>query len=775
MKQKVFLAVVALFMLFAGSLQTKADSNKDYYSKVVVNATPLGAGKVYAAYNGGDYKEGGAESGKVTQKDAPTHAYKIKAVANDGYTFSQWDDGDTNAERTDISVTAAESVEDATVTYTATFTADNYTITLVPGAGSVAWTEKAYTIESDDVDLPTPTPNDPSYQFDGWYDNDAFTGDRVTKVAKGSFGNKTFYANYVQQLTPDIDGEDKTLHVDDNVASGFSFVNVSNTPADASDGSNFYYTIEQNVTSTQTCPGHETEVVAYDAENNKLIAYNAGTATITFTQNATALYVAAEESYTITVEKLANAITINGEANYTLSVPFGKQLTVASANPANTIVVEQTSGAEFATYDDAKGIITTGMAVGLATWNISQDEDYKYLPADAMLTVNVEPAAETESYVLIHDDEESLNMYGGTKSYAVSNYPKRLSIQVKRQGAGTQGFTVKYNGVTVLDIANGDLTTDWKTFTADLDGSVIANVEISSGGTLNKYYRNLRVTRKTYLNVDGPIYLSDKVSATMTVDWSCANGGDLKIVCDNDKFTFSQTTIAGVDNNDGKTDITVTYNGEGSDQGTITIFNDVYRKDVRVICTAGETINISDAGFATYAVPFNATITRNGAEVWYVSGWTSESLTFSKYEGETLLKGEGILLKQGSTSVTFTPTAEECLALEGNKLKGNIVPTAFAEGEIFILSNGDNGVGFYPNTAGTLKAGKAYLVRREWETAAGGAIGEFQMLFDDETDIQAVPEAEEKQQLTSIYNLAGQRIAGLQKGINIVNGKKILK
>lgn len=859
-------------------------------------------------------------------------------------------------------------------TFWAKFSPINYTITLNPSEGTIDPTELTYTIESDDVILPTPTPNDPSYQFDGWYDNDAFTGDRVTKVAKGSYGNKTFYAHYVQQLTPDIDGEDKTLHVDDNVASGFSFVNVSNTPADASDGSNFYYTIVQNVTSTQKCPGHETEVVAYDAENNKLIAYNAGTATITFTQNATALYVAAEESCTITVEKLANAITINGETNYTISVPFGSQRTIASANPANTIVVEQTSGAEFATYAD--GIITTGMTEGQATWNISQAEDYKYLPANATLTVNVEPAAEDVAYVL-YDVNGGSQFTGGTSgNMELSGPADKLYFDADFTG-GAINTSVKaqysVDGSTWVDVPGANAKKKGSYGPYDLSETNAKYIRFVATGSLTQYYKNIKVTRKTYLNVEdlavnetaegNPTFLGEQGQATMTVDWSCANGGDLKILCDNDKFTFSQTTIAGVDNNNGKTDITVTYNSDavGTEEGHVTIYNDVYRKDITIsgtvlapftslaelashweagkvvqfrgrvqvvqvkggapdafVCegnqenhtfivgasclngiesgkwvtvqgklwydkrgnwtwankegcslvTVGEpedgtytprtlttepteadlfqyvkmqnvrkvdnvlvfgdgkkkiekeqwwwgdydnalydeiygvivsnnettpwkeiqicsgtkaaqqteTINISEAaGFATYAVPFNAAITRNGdAEVWYVSDWTAESLKFTKYEGETLQKGEGVLLKEGNSSVTFTPTDAECQALDGNKLNGNIVPTVFEAGSIFILSNGANGVGFYPNTAGTLKAGKAYLKKSEWEAVAGSAIGEFQMLFDDEeTGIGNVNENVNENQ--SIYNLAGQRIAGLQKGINIVNGKKILK
>ncbi|MCR4579414.1 MAG: SUMF1/EgtB/PvdO family nonheme iron enzyme [Treponema sp.] len=45
--------------------------------------------------------------------------------------------------------------------------------------------------------LPTLTYSDPSYQFAGWYESSDFSGTPVTKIEKGSSGNKTLYARFV--------------------------------------------------------------------------------------------------------------------------------------------------------------------------------------------------------------------------------------------------------------------------------------------------------------------------------------------------------------------------------------------------------------------------------------------------------------------------------------------------------------------------------------------------------------------------------------------------
>ncbi len=80
-------------------------------------------------------------------------------------------------------------------------------------------------------------------------------------------------------------------------------------------------------------------------------------------------------------------------------------------------------------------------------------------------------------------------------------------------------------------------------------------------------------------------------------------------------------------------------------------------------------------------------------------------------------------------------------------------------------------VGFYlVNSGQTIPAGKAYL-----NTAGGGAVKEFLTFdFDDATAIAKIQDSGSKIQDSEIFNLAGQKMSKLQKGVNIVNGKKVL-
>ena len=79
-------------------------------------------------------------------------------------------------------------------------------------------------------------------------------------------------------------------------------------------------------------------------------------------------------------------------------------------------------------------------------------------------------------------------------------------------------------------------------------------------------------------------------------------------------------------------------------------------------------------------------------------------------------------------------------------------------------------MGFYKATTGIIKAGKAYL-----EPGDASGIKAFYFDGDDATSIKDLNDLNDSNDSKGlIYNLAGQRLQKMQKGINIVNGKKIL-
>ena len=96
-------------------------------------------------------------------------------------------------------------------------------------------------------------------------------------------------------------------------------------------------------------------------------------------------------------------------------------------------------------------------------------------------------------------------------------------------------------------------------------------------------------------------------------------------------------------------------------------------------------------------------------------------------------------------------------------------PAGFtANGNQYILAK-DNGVVAFYKAEGAITEGKGYV-----EITDGSGVKALFFEDDDATAIQTIDNG----QLTTvgaIYNVAGQRLQKMQKGINIVNGKKVLK
>ena len=102
-----------------------------------------------------------------------------------------------------------------------------------------------------------------------------------------------------------------------------------------------------------------------------------------------------------------------------------------------------------------------------------------------------------------------------------------------------------------------------------------------------------------------------------------------------------------------------------------------------------------------------------------------------------------------------------------NELQGTGFATE-ADGTMYVLANVEDKVGFYKATAGTtIPAGKAY-----YQSTSG--VKAFFFAEDNATAIEMV-NGQSSMVNGSIFNLAGQRLSKMQKGMNIVNGKKLFR
>ena len=184
---------------------------------------------------------------------------------------------------------------------------------------------------------------------------------------------------------------------------------------------------------------------------------------------------------------------------------------------------------------------------------------------------------------------------------------------------------------------------------------------------------------------------------------------------------------------------------------------------------ANYTTTISAAGAGTLCLPFAATIP-DGVTAYtlsYVSGNDAATLT----PVETTIPANTPVLLNGSGAATFTGSG--AVDADATNVSGALTGV-FANTAVplnsYVLQNGASGIGFYKVTSDiTAKPFRAYL------TAQLAGVKDFlSIIFDEATAVQSLSNSQEPMANSEIFNLAGQRMSKLQRGINIVNGKKIM-
>lgn len=181
-------------------------------------------------------------------------------------------------------------------------------------------------------------------------------------------------------------------------------------------------------------------------------------------------------------------------------------------------------------------------------------------------------------------------------------------------------------------------------------------------------------------------------------------------------------------------------------------------------------IEIADAGFATLYHNTKLYIPST-VEAYVVSSVTETSAKLEKVQG-TLPANTAVILK-GAGQHKFVTSADSVATFTANKLSGTMVDKEVA-GPAYVLASINNVTGFYAAklTDGKFvnNAGKAYLPKPA--TASSARFLSFD--FGTETAIENIEGAEYGANAV-IYDLSGRRVQKAQKGLYIVNGKKVVK
>ena len=274
-----------------------------------------------------------------------------------------------------------------------------------------------------------------------------------------------------------------------------------------------------------------------------------------------------------------------------------------------------------------------------------------------------------------------------------------------------------------------------------VDANAIVHVTNNGNGTYSFALQGKYVGTPTK-SLSGTISLVDE---PVNFTWEAANIGYLRIKTGDIYLWNAGSTMTG---------------WVGGNSGSMWAIEDV----------SPITVSTHDGGdgnyYATFCAPFSYTV-GSGATAYTLEA-SGEILTPTPIDGE-VTAGTPVLLQGTSSTATLTIGSSYATSpVTSTALTGTYLAKEIDGDTDYVLGiNGDK-VGFYHWDSNNLAANRAYI-----DTPEGPAKG-FVINWDIATGIKAMDNVQGKMDNAEIYNLAGQRMNRIQKGVNIVNGKKVL-
>ena len=156
--------------------------NKYYYAKWI--------GKTYSVTlnsNGGTIN-----SGNITNYECGISVTLPMDITKEGYMFGGWYD---NSSFTGNNITRISTTETGDKIYYAKWIGNSYRVTFYKNGGDINGDYISNYTYGTESTLPTNVTK-ANYTFGGWYDNDKFTGEGITKISVGESGDKVYYAKW---------------------------------------------------------------------------------------------------------------------------------------------------------------------------------------------------------------------------------------------------------------------------------------------------------------------------------------------------------------------------------------------------------------------------------------------------------------------------------------------------------------------------------------------------------------------------------------------------
>lgn len=190
-------------------------------------------------------------------------------------------------------------------------------------------------------------------------------------------------------------------------------------------------------------------------------------------------------------------------------------------------------------------------------------------------------------------------------------------------------------------------------------------------------------------------------------------------------------------------------------------------------------VTVTSAHYATVCLPWNAKVPE-GVTIYLADQFLESTssatnyLHLKEFEGDVLPYGVGVLVYSATPATyTFTRTEEEGSVITSNLLAGTIRTISadqvgYDDYNIYTLANKKSGVGFYPtkNTVNMPRYRAYYRIAKSSLQSEDSAAKGVTFSLGETTGVRSVAAAESK--IEAVYGVAGEKRAGLQRGVNIV-------
>ena len=379
--------------------------------------------------------------------DGTTYVIPETEPTYNGYNFIGWkiQGGDNTVYKYGTTNSTINNITES-ITLVAQWSAIEYTITYHLNGGSGV-ENTTYTIESEDITLPTPEKQ--GLTFVGWYESADFIGDPVTVIKSGSTGNKEFWAKW-EKSTPTFEWSAATCTV--TIASESNvFPTLETTPVDLA-GVKY--------------SSSNTDVATIDANGN-IILKSAGETTIRAYYEEDDTYAAAEDTYTLTVKESTNCrweeVTID-------DIEYGDEVVVVMAHgldlyalPYNKETATNSNPLAIKiTLDDFKSTINN-----TCIWYITKEDEGS--------SFTLSPKTATDKYLTCNS----------------SNNAVRINTASERNFTIENGFLKNTTYYTYLAISTTAAQKDWRHYASN-------NTTISSRAQTLKFYKRVCLPEGQY-------------------------------------------------------------------------------------------------------------------------------------------------------------------------------------------------------------------------------------------------------------------------------------